>query len=111
MSFKEGWLTKQGGFIKSWKKRWFVLTKTELIYYTKAGGDEKGRIPIIGSTCDLAPECKAQPAFKIVTSSRTFFIVGESQIDVNLWVQAIRSIQNGEVGDDGGVKVYMEELA
>jgi hypothetical protein len=28
-----GWLTKQGGFIKNWKKRWFVLQGTKLHYY------------------------------------------------------------------------------
>ena len=30
---KEGWLTKQGGSIKTWKKRFFVLETTKLAYY------------------------------------------------------------------------------
>ncbi|KAG8593152.1 hypothetical protein GDO81_000740 [Engystomops pustulosus] len=30
---KEGYLTKQGGRVKSWKTRWFTLARNELKYY------------------------------------------------------------------------------
>lgn len=30
---KEGWLTKQGGRYKSWKKRYFALRESRLVYY------------------------------------------------------------------------------
>ena len=33
LASKEGFLTKQGWFVKSWKTRWFVLAKYELSYY------------------------------------------------------------------------------
>jgi len=32
-SWKEGYLTKQGGKIKTWKKRWVVLSDREMRYY------------------------------------------------------------------------------
>jgi len=32
-SLREGFLTKQGGTIKTWKKRWCVLTTTSFAYY------------------------------------------------------------------------------
>ena len=31
---KTGWLFKQGGVIKSWHKRWFVIKGDQLLYYT-----------------------------------------------------------------------------
>ncbi len=34
---KEGYLTKEGGGFKSWKKRWFVLKGGSLAYYNKRG--------------------------------------------------------------------------
>jgi hypothetical protein len=30
----EGWLTKEGGTIKSWKKRWCVFADGQITYYT-----------------------------------------------------------------------------
>jgi ankyrin repeat protein/uncharacterized membrane protein YgcG len=44
---KKGYLTKQGGRIKTWKKRWFVVSDGCLYYY-KATGDKEplGIIPL-----------------------------------------------------------------
>lgn len=50
---KEGVLTKLGGVRKNWKKRWFVLSSTELAYYSKApgnGGTFKGGIVLSAIT-------------------------------------------------------------
>jgi len=40
---KEGFLTKRGGFVKSWKKRWFKLDG-ETLYYLK-GSELPNSIP------------------------------------------------------------------
>lgn len=37
---KKGWLTKQGGRIKTWKRRWFILSEAGL-YYFKQPQDSK----------------------------------------------------------------------
>ena len=89
-SVKEGWATKQGGMIKTWKKRWFVLKNEVLLYYTKPGAEEQGRIEL-SSTCvaSPAPDCKKQPAFKVTTSSRTYYIVTDTPAEVSEWVAAI----------------------
>lgn len=43
----KGWLTKQGGKIKSWKKRWFVLTENCLFYFKNETDKEPcGIIPL-----------------------------------------------------------------
>jgi hypothetical protein len=38
MALREGWLQKEGGSFKTWKKRWFVLEADEFAYYNKKGG-------------------------------------------------------------------------
>ncbi|MEQ2223910.1 hypothetical protein ILYODFUR_001999 [Ilyodon furcidens] len=38
-----GWLRKQGGFVKTWHSRWFVL-RGELLYYYK---DEEETKPLV----------------------------------------------------------------
>ena len=44
---KEGWLLKQGGRVKTWKKRWFVLSDNCLYYFWKVSDKEpKGIIPL-----------------------------------------------------------------
>lgn len=35
---KQGWLAKQGGMVKSWKRRWFVL-EGKMLYYFKSEDD------------------------------------------------------------------------
>jgi len=30
---KEGWLWKQGGRVKNWKRRWFIITDGCLFYF------------------------------------------------------------------------------
>jgi len=37
---KKGWLTKQGGRIKTWKRRWFILNDTGLYYFKKPQDSE-----------------------------------------------------------------------
>jgi len=44
---KKGWLTKQGGRIKTWKRRWFILSDN-CLYYFKSPKDSEpcGIIPL-----------------------------------------------------------------
>ena len=90
---KQGWSTKQGGLIKTWKKRWFVLYKDALVYYTKQGAEEQGRINI-DTTCvvSAAPDCKKQPAYKVVTEGRTYYIVTETPQEATEWITAIGNV-------------------
>jgi serine/threonine protein kinase len=92
---KEGWGTKQGGHIKTWKKRWFVLRGSTLVYLTKPGGAEKGRISISEAGVVLrAPECKKQPAFKIsFRGARTYYVVVANDGDATDWVTTLESVR------------------
>jgi len=44
---REGWMTKQGGSYKSWKKRWFVLKGTQLFYFK----NKKVILAFLSSSC------------------------------------------------------------
>ena len=97
---KEGWIMKQGGKIKSWKKRWFILNGLNLNYYDKKGGKEAGSINLkTASEVSLAPDCKKQPAFKIVTPDRTYYLSTESSQEASDWIKAI-----GEARKDSSAK-------
>ena len=94
---KNGWLVKQGGFIKTWRKRWFILTGQTLSYFKEPGQKEKGNIPI--NKADLiskAPECSKQPAFKInVPGTRTYYIYGENFQEIDEWIQVLENARKG----------------
>jgi serine/threonine protein kinase len=94
---KEGWARKQGGIIKSWRKRWFMLQGTILRYLVKPGGKEKGRINIrAAQIVTNAPECKKQPAFKIVIPNvRTYWVQPQTAKEVNEWVAALERVRIG----------------
>ncbi|OHT11416.1 AGC family protein kinase [Tritrichomonas foetus] len=95
---KEGWMTKQGGIIKTWKKRWFVLNGDILHYYLKPGGREKGQINITDAKIiDTAPECRKQPAFKInIPGIRTYYIISDSMNDVKDWIETLETVRVGK---------------
>ena len=45
---REGWLTKQGGRIKTWKRRWVVLDESGVLYYFEdpKAAEPKGFVPL-----------------------------------------------------------------
>lgn len=43
---KAGYMTKIGQSHKTWRKRWFVLTETLIVYYKKPNGKLQGTVPV-----------------------------------------------------------------
>jgi hypothetical protein len=90
---KQGWATKCGGFIKSWKRRWFVLRGQLLHYYVSEGGEEKGTIELMGAMgVERAPECKFQPALKIDVPHRTYYMVCDTMEEVDEWIESMNTV-------------------
>lgn len=108
---KDGFLTKQGGSIKNWKKRWFVL-KGDTLYYFKTQKDteQTGQIKLEkNSVCSpeqgMRTGKKSKFYFSLGTSSRTFFLFAETEETMKQWVERIgRGIDalNGGGGGGGG---------
>jgi len=61
---KKGWLTKQGGRIKTWKKRWFVLSGFNLLYFKDpTDPDPCGIIPLESLEVKKYTESKRKNVF------------------------------------------------
>jgi hypothetical protein len=91
---KAGYLTKQGGFVRSWKKRWFVLKGDALYYFATAQSEETlGSVPLEGSFLQPADEhTRKKFSFGIFhPARRTFFLVADSKQEMQEWVDIIQS--------------------
>ncbi|EFA81544.1 hypothetical protein PPL_05533 [Heterostelium album PN500] len=88
----EGYLVKEGGSVKSKKKRWFLL-KGKKVFYFKYKGDLfcKGFFEL-----DEKSEVKLVHAkeFHIITSKRTYPCVSDTKEEATLWVEAVQKNLN-----------------
>ena len=98
---KEGWATKQGGFIKTWHRRWFVLIGKTLEYSKQPGVPAQGKILLDDVTeIGIALNCKKGPALQLVTPERTYFMVFDTSDEVQEWIEVLNKAKNGGGQDD-----------
>ncbi|GAM28824.1 hypothetical protein SAMD00019534_120000 [Acytostelium subglobosum LB1] len=93
-SDREGFLTKQGGAIKTWKRRWFVLKGKKLYYFkNKTDLEATGMIEFEPDSFvkdERDKDKKKKFMFSLGTSKRIFLIYAESETDMKQWIEAIR---------------------
>lgn len=99
---KSGFLTKQGGKIKTWKRRWFVL-KGDTLYYFKSptDRDKTGSITVeTGSICKLEVENKKKKNcfFSVSTKLRTYMMYADNEQSAKEWVDLIVKAINDKKG-------------
>jgi len=90
---KKGWLTKEGGVWKTWRKRWFVLESPSLKYF-KHEGDKEPAGTIDLKSCGHIRGVqykKSKFTFQVQTPSRTYYMCGENADDRDKWVEALNS--------------------
>lgn len=69
---KEGWLCKQGGRYKSWKRRWFILNDNCLYYFQFTTDKEpKGIIPLENIQVRDVPERSKPYCFELYSANNT----------------------------------------
>ena len=92
LASKEGFLTKQGWFVKNWKTRWFVLFKNELSYYA----DRSKEKPI--KTLDLT-DCQGcskddttgkKYCFSLDFPDRTWYFYANTKEEQGEWMDMIK---------------------
>jgi len=88
---KEGYMTKQGGSFKSWKKRYFIL-KDRMLYYYKTPKDNSftGKIDLESNSVVKEDPARKKPnLIAITTSNRIFFMYPEKPEEMKEWIDAI----------------------
>ncbi|CAH1262661.1 PLEKHH1 [Branchiostoma lanceolatum] len=90
---KCGYLTKLGGRLKCWKRRWFVLRNGELSYY-KSPSDvhrkPQGRIELDG-LCKIA-RTEGNCTFEIVTEKKTYYLTADSTSAMEEWIRVLQNV-------------------
>jgi len=108
---KEGWLSKQGGRYKSWKRRWFILNDNCLYYFEFTTDKEpRGIIPLenirirevqdrnkqlcfelFSSGNEVIKACKTDSEGKVVEGKHTVYRMSAStQDEKEEWIKCIQ---------------------
>ncbi|XP_067413211.1 rho GTPase-activating protein 24 isoform X2 [Emydura macquarii macquarii] len=104
-AIKCGWLRKQGGFVKTWHTRWFVLKGSQL-YYFKDEDETKplGAIFLPGNRVIEHPGNEESPGkflFEVIpggerermtANHETYLLMASTQNDMEDWVKSIRRV-------------------
>lgn len=102
MAEKQGFLVKEGGSIKSWKKRWCVL-KNGAIHYSKSqSSGDLGRIEILKNTVIRPTDARPKKKFCFEignTTGRTYYMCAESQNEMNSWIKELNSVKDRKGAD------------
>ncbi|XP_048586759.1 pleckstrin homology domain-containing family H member 1 isoform X2 [Nematostella vectensis] len=90
---KEGYLTKLGGRIKNWKKRWFVLQDGKLYYFKTPNETNRkplGQVPLDGS-CRIS-RTEGALTIEVATPKRTYYLSGETSDEVDEWLRVLHNV-------------------
>ncbi|XP_076804933.1 phosphatidylinositol 3,4,5-trisphosphate-dependent Rac exchanger 1 protein-like isoform X1 [Clavelina lepadiformis] len=88
---KQGFLTKRGGNVKSWKIRWFTLRSNELKYFDEPV-DEKAlnTLDVCQCKCVCDTDNRMKPnCFGLVFDDRTYFIYATNQSEKVEWMNLL----------------------
>jgi len=90
---RKGFLTKQGGRIKTWKKRWFVLDSSKLTYYKETQETHPlGTINLQKCEGVLEDTTTKKFCFMVVTNPRTYKILAPSRHEMAEWIVSIKNV-------------------
>ena len=93
---EKGWLNKQGGTFRTWKRRWFEL-KVNVLSYFKNPGDvvPLGVIPIQNCSVAIAEEkLDKKCTFEIFTRIRNWFLNAKDEYEMAKWMKSIEKAIN-----------------
>ncbi|KAL5077207.1 hypothetical protein RYX36_016191 [Vicia faba] len=94
---RAGWLTKQGDYIKTWRRRWFVLKQGKLFWFKdQSSAATHASVPrgvISVSTCLTVKGAEdvlhKASAFELSTPESTMFFIADNDKDKEDWINSI----------------------
>ncbi|KAH3757122.1 protein serine/threonine kinase [Pelomyxa schiedti] len=95
---RRGWLTKEGGNWKSWKRRWFVLDSGRVLYFAhESDRTPKGTFSLENAAhiriVDHAKQ-KSKLCFQVATPARTYYMFSENNADRLAWIDTLNAAVN-----------------
>lgn len=110
---RAGWLTKQGEYIKTWRRRWFVLKQGKLFWFKDStitrASRPRGVIPVASCLTVKGAEdvLNKQYAFELSTRTETMYFIADSEKEKEDWINSIgrsivqhsRSVTDSEIVD------------
>ncbi|XP_032807793.1 pleckstrin homology domain-containing family A member 1 isoform X2 [Petromyzon marinus] len=93
-ALKTGYCVKQGGMMKTWKRRFFVLNECTISYYKSEFERDPLRTILIKDVIKAKENSHGEilrrdNLFEIVTTNRIFYIQTESPEEMHNWIKAI----------------------
>lgn len=92
---KQGYVFKEGAKVLNWKKRYLVVERDKLTYYTKDNLKERKGEILLRTVKEVKPwaDYKGRKyVFGIVTTTgRTYFVQGSDDDNVKGWVESINT--------------------
>jgi hypothetical protein len=87
---KEGWLTKQSVHLKSWKRRWVVLTPQYLCSFKteseRRNPTECIRVKDCSTVKSATEDAGKENAFRVDTPERVFLLIADSAQEREAWI-------------------------
>ncbi|KAG7554233.1 Pleckstrin homology domain [Arabidopsis suecica] len=110
---RTGWLTKQGEYIKTWRRRWFVLKQGKLFWFKDSDitrvSRPRGVVPVASCLTAKGAEdvLNKQNAFELSTRDETMYFIADSEKEKEDWINSIgrsivqnsRSVTDSEIVD------------
>jgi len=89
---KTGFLTKQGGVVKNWKKRYCVLVDKVLFYYSgKDAAKPQGYVDLNKASIDPNGQPSKKHSFTVNAPSRTWIFVAADDAEKAEWVKLLQT--------------------
>lgn len=111
---RAGWLTKQGDYIKTWRRRWFILKQGKLLWFKDPASVSRRSSPrgvvSVGSclTVKGAEDIVNKAfAFELSTRDSTMYFIADTEKEKEDWINSIgrsivqhsRSVTDSEIVD------------